>query len=95
MKILKRLLLAAAMALPLPLQAESIDLTSMKCSQLAQAKESSSVITAWLAGYYTDADQSEVIDLTRLRDVGDKLGRFCAANPNFTIAGAALGLFGK
>jgi hypothetical protein len=96
MKTLNIVLIAAGMALPLPIQAQKLDLTNMKCSQFVQAgKESASVITAWLAGYYTEVTESEVIDLVRLKDTGDKLSTFCTANPNFAVAAAAEGLLGK
>ncbi len=90
------LIIAAGMAWSLPTQAEKLDLTNMKCSQFATvSKESASVITAWLNGYYTEANESEVIDLVRLKDTGDKLFTFCAANPNFAVAAAAEGLLSK
>ena len=96
MKMLKTVLIVAGMAWSLPAQADKLDLTNMKCSQFVQAgKESASVITAWLTGYYTEATESEVIDLVRLKDTGDKLSTFCAANPNFAVAAAAEGLLGK
>jgi hypothetical protein len=96
MKKLKMALIIAGTAWSLPAHADKLDLTNMKCSQFVQAgKESASVITAWLTGYYTDATEAEVIDLARLKDTGDKLSTFCAANPNFAVAAASEGLLGK
>ena len=47
----------------MPAYADKLDLTQMKCSQFVQAgNESASAITAWLAGYYTDVTEAEVID---------------------------------
>ncbi len=96
MKKLKMVLIIAGMAWSFPAHAEKLDLTNMKCSQFVQAsKESASVIAAWLTGYYTEVTESEVIDLVRLKDTGDKLSTFCAANPNFAVAAVAEGLLSK
>jgi HdeA/HdeB family len=57
--------------------------------------ESKTTITAWLAGYYTDVTDTEVIDLNGLKDTGSRLSAFCEANPNFDMSSAAEGMLGK
>jgi len=96
MKTLRLFLIAAAMTAPLPTYAGKLDLTQMKCGQFVQASsESKSTITAWLAGYYTDVTDTEVIDLNGLKDTGFRLSAFCEANPNFDMSSAAEGMLGK
>jgi hypothetical protein len=96
MKSAIAVLVAATIVIPLSARAEKIDLTTMRCQQFAQAsKETTLVITSWLAGYYSEAGDPEIIDLARVKDIGDRLLTFCAANPNFVVAAAAEGLLGK
>ena len=90
------LLIAAIMAISSPALAEKLDLTSMKCKQYVEiGGGNSSIITAWLTGYHADESDSIIIDLERLKETGDRLSAFCTANPNFSVASAAEGLFGK
>lgn len=96
MKTLSAFLVAAAVALPIPTQAQKIDLTTMKCKQFTQAsKENVSMIMTWLVGYYTEEGQPEIIDVEKVKEVGDKLSSFCSQNPNFGLTGAAEGLLSK
>jgi HdeA/HdeB family protein len=96
MKTLHLFLVAAVTTAPLPTYAGKIDLTQMKWGQFVQASsESKSTITAWLAGYYTDVSDTEVIDLNGLKDTGSRLSAFCEANPNFDMSSAAEGMLGK
>jgi HdeA/HdeB family protein len=96
MKALKVLLIAMLSTLALPLHAQKLELASMKCSEFLQTdKESASLITAWLVGYYTEVAEAEVINLDDVRGTGVRLSSFCAEHPNFTVGAAAEGLLGR
>jgi len=96
MNTLKALSVAVMLAVPVSTHAQKIDLTTMKCSQLIQtSKENMSTIAPWLLGYYSDANEPEIIDLTKMKEVGEKLNKFCAEYPNHVVSGAAEGLLNK
>lgn len=77
-------------------KAQQFDLSAMTCSKFMQAdKEQMKLITAWLAGYYTDESADEVVDVSNLNKLQDALVKFCTRETSFPIASAADGIFGK
>jgi hypothetical protein len=58
-------------------------------------KDKMKLITAWLAGYYTDASAAEVVDVSALNKMQDQLIKFCTRETSFPIENAADGIFGK
>jgi hypothetical protein len=96
MKTLRLLITVAALAVAPGAHADKIDLTSLKCSQFVQTtSESALTITAWLVGYYTEVTDTEIVDLTGVKETRSRLSTFCEANPNFDLSSAAEGLLGK
>jgi hypothetical protein len=77
-------------------RAQQFDLSTMTCASfLTGDKDQMKLITAWLAGYYTDASTAEVVDVSALSKMQDQLIKFCTRETSFPIENAADGIFGK
>jgi hypothetical protein len=50
------------------------------------------VITAWIAGFYTEETDPQTIDLSTLSDLHDRLVTFCTRETAFPIKSAAEGI---
>jgi acid stress chaperone HdeB len=75
--------------------AQKFDLSTMTCSSFIQSdKGQMKLITAWLAGYYTDESADEIVDVSALNKLQDELVTFCTRESNFPIANAADGILG-
>ena len=90
---MKRILAAAALAAALnatPASAETIDLATVKCSELATMNENdASFLFTWLLGYAGGQAGSTTMDLTQMESLGTKIGEYCGANPDVGILSAA------
>lgn len=77
-------------------QAQQFDLSTMTCDSFIKSdKDQMKLITAWLAGYYTDAAAAEVVDASAVSKLQDQLVKFCAREGSFPVASAADGILGK
>ena len=75
--------------------AQKFDLSTLTCSSFIQSdKDQMKLITAWLAGYYTDESADEIVDVAALNKLQDALVKFCTRESNFMIANAADGILG-
>jgi hypothetical protein len=96
MKTVCGVLIATIAALPLPARAQKLDLTTTKCAQLQQmSKEQVASVTTWLAGYYTQEGEGDVIDLEKIKETADKITEFCTKNASFSVSGAAEGILSR
>jgi acid stress chaperone HdeB len=96
MKALRALAVAAAVLAPLPLAAQTMDLSTIKCKEfLAGEKDSIGYILMWLEGYYSDEDAPPIVDFGKMKANGGKLGAYCAQNPENSIITAADEVMGK
>jgi hypothetical protein len=69
-------------------KAQQFDLSTMTCDSFLKGdKDRMKLITAWLAGYYTDA--------SALNKMQDQLVKFCSRETSFPIENAADGIFGQ
>jgi hypothetical protein len=76
-------------------KAQQFDLSTMTCDSFLKGdKDQMKLITAWLAGYYTDESAAEVVDMSALNKRQDELVKFCIRETDFPIASAADGIFG-
>jgi hypothetical protein len=76
--------------------AQQFDLSTMTCDSFIKGdKEQMKLITAWLAGYYTDESAAEVVDVSALDKLQDQLIKFCTRETGFPIASAADGILGQ
>ncbi len=82
--------LAAALCAATPVQAQRLDLSTVKCKDfVTSAKENIGLILMWLAGYYSDEDAPPVVDFEKTKTDGQKLGEYCAKHPDDSIITAA------
>ncbi len=82
--------LAAALCAAPPVQAQRLDLSTIKCKDfVSSAKENIGLILMWLAGYYSDDDAPPVVDFDKMKADGQKLGEYCARHPDDSIITAA------
>ncbi len=95
---MKRTLAAAALAATLltlpaltrPAQAETVDLATVKCSELATMKqEDADFMFAWLLGYAGGQTGTTTIDLASMGSIGTDIGEYCAKNPEVGLLSAA------
>lgn len=96
MKFSPILVVALALATPLPASATQVDLSTSTCQQfLASDKMDMMITLAWLDAYYKDEDAPPVIDTDKLVANAGKLGEYCAANPTIGLITATDKLFGE
>lgn len=95
---MKRTMSAAALAacflalpaLGLPAQAETVDLATVKCSELASMKQDDAdFMFAWLLGYAGGQTGTTTIDLGAMGTIGTEIGEYCAKNPEVGLLSAA------
>ena len=80
----------AALFLTVPAQAETVDLATVKCSELADMKaDDASFMFAWMLGYTGGQTGTTTIDLSSMDAVGQSIGEYCAANPEVGLLSAA------
>ncbi|MCB4769082.1 HdeA family protein [Ancylobacter sp. Lp-2] len=87
---------AAALFLTVsPALADKWDLSTMTCQQfISQDKSTIGIILSWLDAYYKDEDAPPVIDTEKFVQNAEKLGTYCAANPQIGLITATDTLFG-
>ena len=86
--MLKKLALASSllMAAGATAQAEVIDLSTIKCSDIAKMGESEgSYIMIWLHGYYGGKAGDTTMDTDSFEASGKAIGEACAANPELGL----------
>ena len=70
--------------------ADELDLSTIKCKEfVSSAKENIGLILMWLAGYYSDEDAPPIVDFDKMKTDGQKLGEYCAKNPDDSVITAA------
>jgi acid stress chaperone HdeB len=91
MRLFTALGVAGALAFTLSAQAETMDLSTIKCGDFVKGdKEQIGYIAMWLHGYYTGKnDDSPVIDFDKFVKDAGKLGEFCGKNPTIGLITAA------
>jgi hypothetical protein len=98
MKILTTLAVSAALVLPVTSAPnnQQIDVSAMTCQQFLQNDDSKiSLIVIWFAGFYTESQNPQVIDLGSINATRDRFVSFCKQQPDFKLTAAAEGLLEK
>jgi acid stress chaperone HdeB len=81
---------ALALVFTAPAQAQQVDLSTITCKQFFEgSKERIEFVVVWLLGFYTDEDDPPILDFTKMKDKVEKLGTYCAKNPNHGLITAA------
>jgi acid stress chaperone HdeB len=70
--------------------AQKLDLSTITCKQFQELKtETVSLLLMWMAGYYSDEDAPPIVDLDKMKADAQKLGEYCAKNPDAGLITAA------
>ena len=79
-----------ALLSPLPAQAETIDLATVKCSELATMDdEGGTFLFTWLLGYQSGQASTTTMDLSAMETLGKSIGEYCGENPDVGILAAS------
>ncbi len=90
MKAICAFALAAAVLAAAPASAQRIDLSTIKCKDFIESgNDNIGYIMMWLDGYFADEDEPAIIDFDRLKAKGERLGKYCASNPEIGLITAA------
>ena len=88
-KNMKKIAIATSvlfLALAQPVQAEVIDISTVKCSDLATMnEEEASYLLIWLHGYYGGKAGDTTIDLEGFAAAGTDIGTKCGENPELGL----------
>ena len=90
MKKLLILSTAAMIAAAAPVQAQQLDMSTVKCRDfVSSSKDNIALMLMWLQGYYSDEDASPIVDFDKMMKDAQKLGEYCAKNPDHSVITAA------
>ncbi len=90
MKKLSVLATAVTLFAAVPAQAQQLDMSTVKCRDfISSSKDNISLMLMWLQGYYSDEDASPIIDFDKMAKDAQKLGEYCAKNPDHSVITAA------
>lgn len=90
MNKLSVLLVAVALIVPLPAQAQQLDLATVTCKDFTSSdKETIGLILMWLEGYYSEENAKPVVNFDKMKVDGGKLGEYCGKNPGHSLITAA------
>jgi acid stress chaperone HdeB len=96
---MKRTLAAAAIAVltfTVPTLAETIDLATVKCSELATMDQSGATFMfTWLLGYQNGVNGTTTMDLAAMDSIGTQIGEYCAQNPDVGLLAASTEVMGE
>jgi hypothetical protein len=96
MRTLALIAVAAAVASVPNDDGQKINISAMTCSQFLKVdRDRSDLILSWFLGFYAEAANPQIIDLTKLDRARDQFNTFCAEEPSFRMTTAAEGLLGK
>ena len=90
MRVLKPVLIAAALVTASSTSAQVLDVSTITCKDFTvQKKDGMLAIMMWLSGYYTKDDDPTVIDFDKVRAKTDKIADYCGKNPTVGLVQAA------
>lgn len=91
MRVLKAAMIAAGLFAATPaLAVDPVDLAATSCKDfLAAGQDNISYVMMWLDGYYATEDAEPVMDFDAMKGKAEKLGAYCAANPDAMLTAAA------
>ena len=90
MKKLMILAMTAMLSGTISAGAQQLDMSTVKCKDfVASSKENIGLMLMWLQGYYSDEDASPIVDFDKMMKDAQKLGEYCAKNPDHSVITAA------
>ena len=83
-------LVAMSLGTAAPASSQKLDLTKVTCKQFLDSGERTmSMILMWLTGFFTDEDDTPIVDFDKLKTDANKIGDYCRKNPNTALMTAA------
>jgi acid stress chaperone HdeB len=83
-------LVAASLVTMTPAAAQKLDLSTVTCKQFLDSGERTmSMVLMWITGFFTDEDESPVVDFDKLKTDAGKLTDYCKKNPTTNLMSAA------
>jgi HdeA/HdeB family len=80
----------AALLFSVPASAETIDLATVKCSELSTMDESGATFMfTWLLGYQSGVNGTTTMDLAAMDSIGTEIGEYCGKNPEVGLLAAS------
>lgn len=89
-------LVAGALAAGTQARAETIDMSTLKCADIANwSEDQAALVMFWLHGYYGGKAEDTTVDLEALQSVAQSLGESCASEPEKGIMTVLKDLVGE
>ena len=86
MKKLIVLMTAATLSAAIPANAQQLDMSTVKCRDfVSSSKENIALMLMWLQGFYSEQDASPIVDFDQMKKDAQKLGEYCAKNPDHSV----------
>ena len=83
-------LVTMSLVVATPASAQKLDLTKVTCKQFLDSGERTmSMILMWLTGFFTDEDDTPIVDFDKLKTDANKISDYCRKNPNTALMTAA------
>ena len=83
-------LVAVSLVTAAPASAQKLDLTKVTCKQFLDSGERTmNMILMWLTGFFTDEDDTPIVDFDKLKTDANKISDYCRKNPNTALMTAA------
>ena len=83
-------LVAVSLVAATPASAQKFDLSKMTCKQFLDSGERTmGMIVIWLTGFFTDEDDTPIVDFDKLKTDAGKMTDYCRKNPTTTLMTAA------
>ena len=90
MKTISAIVIAMSLTVAAPASAQRLDLSKVTCKEFLDSGERTmSMILMWLTGFFTDEDETPVVDFDKLKSDAGKIGDFCRKNPTTSLMKAA------
>jgi hypothetical protein len=95
-KLIKVAALATALASIPQANAETVNLTEMRCGAFNGVdRVRADMILAWFMGFYSEVRDPQTLDIDKMNEYRQKIILFCQGQPDFRITTAAEGIIGK
>jgi acid stress chaperone HdeB len=89
-KTISAAFVAMSLVVAAPASAQKLDLTKVTCKQFLDSGERTmSMILMWLTGFFTDEDDTPIVDFDKLKTDANKIGDYCRKNPTTALMTAA------
>ncbi len=89
-KTISAVLVVLSLAAAAPASAQRLDLSKMTCKEsLESGERTMSMILMWLTGFFTDEDETPIVNFDKLKSDAGKIGEYCRKNPTTKLMTAA------